>query len=74
MVHVALADKAHLDAGELGRVDKWCVQKEELEGAVRLYCCEFNKHLGRFHCVPNTGIQDGQNPPRGRHLVGKTEK
>lgn len=59
-----------LDVWELGALDKGYVQEEELVDTRSFYHNEFNKHSGRLHWRPSTRMRGGQNPPRGRPLVG----
>lgn len=70
-----IAETSHMASArclELGAPDTWCV-REELVDTICFPLHEFSKHLGRLHCGSNSGIQDGQNPPRGRPPVGHTE-
>lgn len=52
------------------RLDAW---ELELVGTICFHLSEFSKHLGRLHCGSNSGVRDGQNPPRGSPPVGQTE-
>lgn len=71
--HIGLKTSHMASAGCLGIPDKWCIQEEVLVDATCFYLDEFGKHVETLLWAKHQ-IQGGQNPPRERHLVGKTRK